>query len=150
MDERKGGFPKCQTSCLTSVDLWDVQYIYGILCEHLSEWFLLSSRPPLNTYTSNLIKKSVVYVYVKYKFMYILNLCPSHTHTQGSELHWLACALYVACRTAVPTVDKGITEGNYVSLTRILRCSEQRYTLLKKNDYYEMDCYWILLNANLM
>ncbi|XP_067091164.1 retinoblastoma-like protein 2 isoform X1 [Osmerus mordax] len=44
---------------------------------------------------------------------------------EGSELHWLACALYVACRTAVPTVDKGITEGNYVSLTRILRCSEQ-------------------------
>lgn len=44
---------------------------------------------------------------------------------EGSELHWLACALYVACRTAVPTVDKGIAEGNYVSLTRILRCSEQ-------------------------
>ncbi|KAJ8002850.1 hypothetical protein DPEC_G00163250 [Dallia pectoralis] len=44
---------------------------------------------------------------------------------EGSELPWLACALYVACRTAVPTVGKGTAEGNYVSLTRILRCSEQ-------------------------
>ncbi|KAJ8249009.1 hypothetical protein GJAV_G00230200 [Gymnothorax javanicus] len=44
---------------------------------------------------------------------------------EGSELHWLACALYVACRTSVPTVGKGTAEGNYVSLTRILRCSEQ-------------------------
>ncbi|XP_059569775.1 retinoblastoma-like protein 2 isoform X2 [Alligator mississippiensis] len=44
---------------------------------------------------------------------------------EGNELHWLACALYVACRKAVPTVSKGTVEGNYVSLTRILRCSEQ-------------------------
>ncbi|KAM4619493.1 retinoblastoma-like protein 2 [Polymixia lowei] len=44
---------------------------------------------------------------------------------EGSELHWLACALYVACRSTVPTVGKGTAEGNYVSLTRILRCSEQ-------------------------
>uniref|UniRef100_A0A8C8INJ8 Retinoblastoma-like 2 (p130) n=1 Tax=Oncorhynchus tshawytscha TaxID=74940 RepID=A0A8C8INJ8_ONCTS len=44
---------------------------------------------------------------------------------EGSDLHWLACAIYVACRTPVPTVDKGTAEGNYVSLTRILRCSEQ-------------------------
>ncbi|XP_017260547.3 retinoblastoma-like protein 2 [Kryptolebias marmoratus] len=43
---------------------------------------------------------------------------------EGSELHWLACALYVACRSTVPTVGKGTAEGNYVSLTRILRCSE--------------------------
>ncbi|KAG7232288.1 hypothetical protein INR49_009073 [Caranx melampygus] len=43
---------------------------------------------------------------------------------EGSELHWLACALYVACRSAVPTVGKGTVEGNFVSLTRILRCSE--------------------------
>ncbi|XP_070406587.1 retinoblastoma-like protein 2 isoform X2 [Nothobranchius furzeri] len=42
---------------------------------------------------------------------------------EGSELHWLACALYVACRSSVPTVGKGTTEGNYVSLTRVLRCS---------------------------
>ncbi|XP_065518039.1 retinoblastoma-like protein 2 isoform X3 [Lathamus discolor] len=44
---------------------------------------------------------------------------------EGNDLHWLACALYVACRKAVPTVSKGTAEGNYVSLTRILRCSEQ-------------------------
>ncbi|XP_076589284.1 retinoblastoma-like protein 2 isoform X1 [Chaetodon auriga] len=43
---------------------------------------------------------------------------------EGSELHWLACALYVACRSSVPTVGKGTAEGNFVSLTRILRCSE--------------------------
>uniref|UniRef100_A0A8C1F5K4 Retinoblastoma-like 2 (p130) n=1 Tax=Cyprinus carpio carpio TaxID=630221 RepID=A0A8C1F5K4_CYPCA len=44
---------------------------------------------------------------------------------QGSELHWLACALYVACRSSVPTIGKGTAEGNYVSLTRILRSSQQ-------------------------
>ncbi|XP_029464412.1 retinoblastoma-like protein 2 isoform X2 [Rhinatrema bivittatum] len=44
---------------------------------------------------------------------------------EGNDLHWLACALYVACRKAVPTVSRGTSEGNYVSLTRILRCSEQ-------------------------
>lgn len=54
-------------------------------------------------------------------------LAYAYTHTQGSDLHWLACAIYVACRTPVPTVGKGTAEGNYVSLTRILRCSEQRY-----------------------
>ncbi|XP_075884813.1 retinoblastoma-like protein 2 isoform X2 [Nelusetta ayraudi] len=43
---------------------------------------------------------------------------------EGSELHWLACALYVACRSSVPTVGRGTSEGNYVSLTRILRCAE--------------------------
>ncbi|XP_073882782.1 retinoblastoma-like protein 2 isoform X5 [Macaca fascicularis] len=45
---------------------------------------------------------------------------------EGNDLHWLACALYVACRKSVPTVSKGTVEGNYVSLTRILKCSEQR------------------------
>uniref|UniRef100_A0A4W5NBR5 Retinoblastoma-like protein 2 n=1 Tax=Hucho hucho TaxID=62062 RepID=A0A4W5NBR5_9TELE len=48
-----------------------------------------------------------------------------HYTLEGSDLHWLACAIYVACRTPVPTVGKGTAEGNYVSLTRILRCSEQ-------------------------
>ncbi|XP_037307928.1 retinoblastoma-like protein 2 [Pungitius pungitius] len=43
---------------------------------------------------------------------------------EGSDLHWLACSLYVACRSSVPTVGKGTAEGNYVSLTRILHCSE--------------------------
>ncbi|XP_055011295.1 retinoblastoma-like protein 2 [Boleophthalmus pectinirostris] len=40
---------------------------------------------------------------------------------EGDERHWLVCALYVACRSSVPTVSKGTSEGNYVSLTRILR-----------------------------
>ncbi|KAK7890920.1 hypothetical protein WMY93_022883 [Mugilogobius chulae] len=40
---------------------------------------------------------------------------------EGDERHWLVCALYVACRSSVPTVGKGTSEGNYVSLTRILR-----------------------------
>uniref|UniRef100_A0A8B9J450 RB transcriptional corepressor like 2 n=1 Tax=Astyanax mexicanus TaxID=7994 RepID=A0A8B9J450_ASTMX len=52
------------------------------------------------------------------------NISKNYT-LEGSELHWLACALYVACRTSVPTVSKGTAEGNYVSLTRILRSSEQ-------------------------
>uniref|UniRef100_A0A3Q2DFJ2 Retinoblastoma-like 2 (p130) n=1 Tax=Cyprinodon variegatus TaxID=28743 RepID=A0A3Q2DFJ2_CYPVA len=51
---------------------------------------------------------------------------------EGSELHWLACALYVACRSSVPTVGKGTAEGNYVSLTRILRCSEMLIEFFSK------------------
>lgn len=41
----------------------------------------------------------------------------------GDELHWMACALYVACRTSVtPTVQTGkVVEGNCVSLTKLLR-----------------------------
>ncbi|XP_051975626.1 retinoblastoma-like protein 2 [Xyrauchen texanus] len=52
------------------------------------------------------------------------NISKNYT-LEGSELHWLACALYVACRSSVPTVSKGTAEGNYVSLTRILRSSKQ-------------------------
>jgi len=42
---------------------------------------------------------------------------------EGEQLHWLACALYVACRRgSVPTVGQGGTlQGNGVSLTRLLR-----------------------------
>lgn len=41
----------------------------------------------------------------------------------GDSLHWMACALYVACRTSItPTVQSGkAVEGNCVSLTRLLR-----------------------------
>ncbi|XP_045778011.1 retinoblastoma-like protein 1 [Maniola jurtina] len=41
----------------------------------------------------------------------------------GDVLHWMACALYVACRTSItPTVQSGkAVEGNCVSLTRLLR-----------------------------
>ncbi|XP_014672646.1 PREDICTED: retinoblastoma-like protein 2 [Priapulus caudatus] len=41
---------------------------------------------------------------------------------EGDTLHWLACALYVACRKiVVPTVGSGVQEGNGVSLTQLLR-----------------------------
>ncbi|XP_072918384.1 retinoblastoma-like protein 1 isoform X2 [Hemitrygon akajei] len=44
---------------------------------------------------------------------------------EGETLHWVACALYVACRKSItPTVGKGMMEGNGVSLTRILRSSK--------------------------
>uniref|UniRef100_A0A8C1NH24 Retinoblastoma-like 2 (p130) n=1 Tax=Cyprinus carpio TaxID=7962 RepID=A0A8C1NH24_CYPCA len=52
------------------------------------------------------------------------NISKNYT-LEGSELHWLACSLYVACRSSVPTIGKGTAEGNYVSLTRILRSSQQ-------------------------
>ncbi|RVE39886.1 hypothetical protein evm_015464 [Chilo suppressalis] len=41
----------------------------------------------------------------------------------GDLVHWMACALYVACRTSVtPTVQSGTAvESNCVSLTRLLR-----------------------------
>lgn len=47
---------------------------------------------------------------------------------QGKSIHWLACALYVACRrSVVPTVDSsGTVEGNCVSLTRLIRASGLR------------------------
>jgi retinoblastoma-like protein 1 len=42
---------------------------------------------------------------------------------EGDQLHWLACALYVACRRgSLPTVGRQVVmEGNGVSLTRLLR-----------------------------
>ncbi|NWQ82410.1 RBL1 protein, partial [Columbina picui] len=56
---------------------------------------------------------------------------------QGEALHWLACALYVACRKSrVPTVGSGLMEGNGVSLTRILRSARlsliQFFSKIKK------------------
>ncbi|XP_036100889.1 retinoblastoma-like protein 1 isoform X2 [Molossus molossus] len=52
-------------------------------------------------------------------------------------MHWLACSLYVACRKSIiPTVGKGIMEGNCVSLTRILRSAKlsliQFFSKMKK------------------
>ncbi|KAF3690344.1 Retinoblastoma-like protein 1 107 kDa retinoblastoma-associated protein [Channa argus] len=49
-----------------------------------------------------------------------------NTYTlEGDVVHWLACALYAACRKgSTPTVGKGLMEGNCVSLTRILRSSK--------------------------
>ncbi|XP_012284354.1 retinoblastoma-like protein 1 isoform X2 [Orussus abietinus] len=43
---------------------------------------------------------------------------------EGDQLHWIGCALYVACRkSSTPTVGKtgANVEGNCVSLTRLLR-----------------------------
>lgn len=44
---------------------------------------------------------------------------------QGDQLHWIGCALYVACRsTSTPTVGRtsvNAIEGNCVSLTRLLK-----------------------------
>ncbi|NWI45480.1 RBL1 protein, partial [Picathartes gymnocephalus] len=56
---------------------------------------------------------------------------------QGEALHWLACALYVACRRSlVPTVGSSPMEGNGVSLTRILRSARlsliQFFSKMKK------------------
>uniref|UniRef100_F7EWV1 RB transcriptional corepressor like 1 n=1 Tax=Monodelphis domestica TaxID=13616 RepID=F7EWV1_MONDO len=56
---------------------------------------------------------------------------------EGEVVHWLACALYVACRKSIiPTVGKGVMEGNCVSLTRILRSAKlsliQFFSKMKK------------------
>ncbi|KAF5271291.1 hypothetical protein FQR65_LT05306 [Abscondita terminalis] len=41
---------------------------------------------------------------------------------EGELLHWLGCAVFVACRkTTTPTVNRTIVEGNCVSLTSLLR-----------------------------
>lgn len=61
-----------------------------------------------------------------------------NTYTlEGDVVHWLACALYAACRKgSVPTVGKGLMEGNCVSLTRMLRSSKlsliQFFSKMKK------------------
>uniref|UniRef100_A0A8C4ZM67 Retinoblastoma-like 1 (p107) n=1 Tax=Gadus morhua TaxID=8049 RepID=A0A8C4ZM67_GADMO len=49
-----------------------------------------------------------------------------NTYTlEGEVVHWLACSLYAACRkSSVPTVGRGLMEGNCVSLTRILRTAK--------------------------
>ncbi|KAM4891555.1 retinoblastoma-like protein 1 [Sylvia borin] len=56
---------------------------------------------------------------------------------EGEALHWLVCALYVACRRSrVPTVGSSPMEGNGVSLTRILRSARlsliQFFSKMKK------------------
>uniref|UniRef100_A0A7M4G0D8 RB transcriptional corepressor like 1 n=1 Tax=Crocodylus porosus TaxID=8502 RepID=A0A7M4G0D8_CROPO len=62
---------------------------------------------------------------------------PMTTTSLGEIVHWLACALYVACRKSViPTVGSGLMEGNCVSLTRILRSAKlsliQFFSKMKK------------------
>ncbi|KAK2724085.1 hypothetical protein QYM36_002436 [Artemia franciscana] len=50
------------------------------------------------------------------------NISQNYT-LEGNKMHWLCCALYVACRRShVPAVgQRGLIEGNCVSLTRLLR-----------------------------
>lgn len=48
---------------------------------------------------------------------------------QGDPLHWLGCAIYVACRKeTLPTVGQtgSVVKGNCVSLTRLLRLCNLR------------------------
>ncbi|KAI4468667.1 retinoblastoma-associated protein rb -related [Holotrichia oblita] len=43
---------------------------------------------------------------------------------EGDELHWLGCAIFVACRnTITPTIGQSVLEGNCISLTSLLRHS---------------------------
>ncbi|XP_077025409.1 retinoblastoma-like protein 1 isoform X2 [Tamandua tetradactyla] len=60
-----------------------------------------------------------------------------HWRGGGEVIHWLACSLYVACRKSIiPTVGRGVMEGNCVSLTRILRSAKlsliQFFSKMKK------------------
>ncbi|NP_001124082.1 retinoblastoma-like protein 1 [Danio rerio] len=61
-----------------------------------------------------------------------------NTYTlEGDVMHWLACSLYAACRkSSIPTVGRGVMEGNCVSLTRILRSAKlsliQFFSKMKK------------------
>uniref|UniRef100_A0A8C1JMB1 Retinoblastoma-like 1 (p107) n=1 Tax=Cyprinus carpio TaxID=7962 RepID=A0A8C1JMB1_CYPCA len=57
--------------------------------------------------------------------------------SEGDVVHWLACSLYAACRkSSIPTVGRGVMEGNCVSLTRILRSAKlsliQFFSKMKK------------------
>ncbi|XP_030771546.1 retinoblastoma-like protein 1 isoform X4 [Rhinopithecus roxellana] len=59
---------------------------------------------------------------------------------EGEVTHWLACSLYVACRKSIiPTVGKGIMEGNCVSLTRILRSAKLRF---KQSSHLTLPSSW--------
>ncbi|XP_014468467.1 PREDICTED: retinoblastoma-like protein 1 isoform X2 [Dinoponera quadriceps] len=56
---------------------------------------------------------------------------------EGDQLHWIGCALYVACRkSSIPTVGRtgANVEGNYVSLTRLLQlCNLPLIEFFKKS-----------------
>lgn len=57
-----------------------------------------------------------------------VSVCVMFACVQGEVVHWLACSLYAACRKgSIPTVGRGLMEGNCVSLTRILRTAKLRF-----------------------
>ena len=66
-------------------------------------------------------------------------------------MHWLACALYVACRktVVVPTVGSGSIEGNCVSLTRLIRSCQLRWVevFLMVFTLRCHFCCWVMLIA---
>ncbi|KAK9892117.1 hypothetical protein WA026_018320 [Henosepilachna vigintioctopunctata] len=57
---------------------------------------------------------------------------------EGDPLHWLGCAVFVACRRGVtPTVGSNVIEGNCVSLTSLLR-----YCNLNLNQFFKNIRLW--------
>ncbi|XP_075981325.1 retinoblastoma-like protein 1 [Anticarsia gemmatalis] len=85
----------------------------------------------MDTLCSNLNVDSVAAHKAKELFADIKKNCT----LDGDILHWMACALYVACRTSItPTVQSGTAvEGNCVSLTRLLRlCNISLIEFFKK------------------
>lgn len=59
---------------------------------------------------------------------------------EGAQTHWLCCALYVACRkSTTPTVgnSNSVVEGNFVSLTRLLRICD-----LSINEFFSKMKKW--------
>lgn len=94
----------------------------------------------INSSLCALVSRILIFVYYSYassvvrlfalliSCFYFKELLKCKVSFQGDSLHWLACALYVACRrSVVPTVDSSaIVEGNCVSLTRLLRAAKLR------------------------
>lgn len=52
--------------------------------------------------------------------------------SKGPHIEWLACALYIACRSSVTkTVEGEEYTGNSISLTQILRATKLRLACWK-------------------
>ena len=87
---------------------------------------LITTKPVVLSWWSQLLRSSVMKIFALGIVIFVF---------QGNQLHWLACALYVACRnSSLPTVGGSegasssaiaaiaqaslVIEGNGVSLTR--------------------------------
>ncbi|GBP62567.1 Retinoblastoma-like protein 1 [Eumeta japonica] len=69
---------------------------------------------------------------------------------EGDPSHWLACALYVACRKSItPTLQSGkAVEGNCVSLTRLLRLCNIRLLPCTENALFEFTwCLYVCVKG---